>query len=230
MSPFSGFNPSSNRATPIPAEFFSELLPQLSDLDELRLCLWVFRFLDLQEGDLRYVTLTDLHDDETFIDSFGHSLQEQNQRIEKALEAATRRGFLLLAGQGEEKLYFINTPRGRAAIESLVQGAWSPNAGTQRKKKTTAQRPNIFALYEQNIGPLTPLLADELRDAEEGYPAEWIGDAFKIAVTRNARNWKYIEAILRSWKEKGRDERDQRSAKENRKLDSEGEYGEYFLH
>ena len=230
MSPFSGFNPSSQRATPIPAEFFLELLPQIDDLDELRLCLWVFRNLDLQEGDLRYLTLANLQEDEPLFHSFGRNHNERVQRVEKTLEAALRRGFLLVALQGEEKFYFINTPRGRAALESLTQGAWSPNSASRVKKKVTVNRPNIYGLYEQNIGPLTPLLADELREAEADYPEDWINDAFKIAVTRNARNWKYIEAILRSWKEKGRDERDQRSAKENRKLDSEGEFGEYFLH
>lgn len=230
MSAFSGFNLSANKATTIPAEFFSDLLPQMDDLDEIRLCLWVFRYLDLQEGDLRYLTQADLQEDKDFYHSLGRNDNERVQKVEKAFEAAVRRGFLLAAMQGEVNYYFINTPRGRAALESLAQGAWSPKAAPVAIKAVTVGRPNIFGLYEQNIGPLTPLLADELREAEEEYPADWISDAFKIAVTRNIRNWKYIEAILCSWKEKGRDERDQRSAKENRKLDSEGEFGEYFRH
>jgi DnaD/phage-associated family protein len=65
-------------------------------------------------------------------------------------------------------------------------------------------RPNIFALYEQNIGPLTPMLADLLRDAEATYPADWIADAMKIAVENNKRNWRYVEAILKSWATEGR--------------------------
>ncbi len=94
----------------------------------------------------------------------------------------------------------------------------------------TVERPNIFALYEQNIGPLTPILADGLRDAEQQYPEDWIRDAFRIAVNNNARSWNYIDAILRSWKEKGRDERDQRTSKEDRKLDSEGQFGDFVRH
>lgn len=58
---------------------------------------------------------------------------------------------------------------------------------------------NIFQFYSENIGPLTPFISDALQDAEKRYPANWIEAAFKIAVERNARNWKYIDAILRDW-------------------------------
>ncbi|QLQ07827.1 MAG: DnaD domain protein [Anaerolineae bacterium] len=68
-----------------------------------------------------------------------------------------------------------------------------------------ALRPNIFVLYEQNIGLLQPIIADELRDAELRYPADWIEDAFRIAVEQNKRAWRYIRAILERWATEGRD-------------------------
>ena len=73
-------------------------------------------------------------------------------------------------------------------------------------------RPNIYMLYEENIGPLTPLIADRLRAAEEKYKPNWIADAIEKAVVSNVRSWRYVEAILMSWKENGRDgtERDDR--------------------
>jgi DNA replication protein len=66
------------------------------------------------------------------------------------------------------------------------------------------ERPNIFVLYEQNIGLLSPLLADQLAEAERQYPYEWLEDAFSEAVQRNKRNWSYIRAILRRWETEGR--------------------------
>lgn len=66
------------------------------------------------------------------------------------------------------------------------------------------ERPNIFTLYEQNIGLLSPLIADELRDAADMYPAEWIETAFREAVLHNKRKWSYIRAILRRWETEGR--------------------------
>ena len=59
-------------------------------------------------------------------------------------------------------------------------------------------RPNIYTLYEENIGPLTALIAEELREAEETYPADWIEEAFREAVRMNKRNWKYVHAILKN--------------------------------
>ena len=64
--------------------------------------------------------------------------------------------------------------------------------------------PDIFTLYEQNIGMLTPMIADELRDAERLYPTDWIRDAIKEAVTYNKRNIKYIAKILENWSVEGR--------------------------
>jgi DnaD/phage-associated family protein len=55
---------------------------------------------------------------------------------------------------------------------------------------------NIFILYEQNIGPITPLMADKLKHAEKDYPADWIQDAFQAAVNADARNWNYIYKVL----------------------------------
>jgi DNA replication protein len=228
MSPFSGFNTPTGKNTPIPAAFFTDLLPQVTDLDELRVILWAFKSLDNQQGDLRYLTVEDFLEAEEFIPCLGKTEKDQTDRLSRALEGIVRLGMLIKAENGEQVIYFLNSPRGRAALEALSQGAWQP--GVKQSKDFSADRPNIFALYEQNVGVITPLIADELRDAEKQYPPDWINDAFRLAVTRNARNWRYIDAILRSWKEKGRDERDQRSTQEDRKLDSEGQYGDYILH
>ena len=69
----------------------------------------------------------------------------------------------------------------------------------------TAEPLNIFALYEGNIGAITPLMADDLKDAEERYPPQWIEDAFREAVSLNKRSWRYIHAILKRWEAEGRD-------------------------
>ena len=73
-----------------------------------------------------------------------------------------------------------------------------------RTVQVQVERPNIFVLYEQNIGLLTPLIADQLKDAADQYPQEWIEAAFREAVQHNKRNWSYISAILRRWETEGR--------------------------
>ncbi len=82
-----------------------------------------------------------------------------------ALEKAVRRGSLLRAGEKRKVLYFLNSPRGRAAAEAYEKGRLDiPERDTL--SNPPPERPNIFKLYEENIGPLTPLIADALKDAE----------------------------------------------------------------
>jgi DNA replication protein len=131
--------------------------------------------------------------------------------------------------------YFFNTARSRKVVTELQGGEMIPvrllTAQEERAKqqsehvaangKQTAsknnlngrnvqveiERPNIFVLYEQNIGLLSPLIADELKDAADRYPAEWIEAAFREAVQYNKRKWSYIRAILRRWETEGRQQR-----------------------
>ena len=65
---------------------------------------------------------------------------------------------------------------------------------------------NIYSHYEENIGLLTPMIADTLNDAEKEYPAEWIIDSIRLAVVNSKRNWRYCEAILKRWKQNGKDD------------------------
>jgi len=61
----------------------------------------------------------------------------------------------------------------------------------------------IFKLYEQEIGLITPLIADQLSEAEKDYPAEWFAPAFQEAARNNVRTWSYASAILKRWKIEG---------------------------
>jgi DnaD/phage-associated family protein len=129
-----------------------------------------------------------------------------------------------MVGETADRIYFANTPKGRAAVEALAQGRWPDEL-------ELAERPNIFTLYEQNIGTLTPLIADELREAEETYPYWWFEEAFRIAATHNKRSWRYIRAILERWHTEGKgDETTRRPADQDGRRYLEGEYGEYIQH
>jgi len=77
-------------------------------------------------------------------------------------------------------------------------------ASGARNVQVQVERPNIFVLYEQNIGLLSPMIAEELKDAADSYPTEWIEAAFREAVQQNKRKWSYIRAILRHWETEGR--------------------------
>ena len=81
---------------------------------------------------------------------------------------------------------------------------------------------NIFELYEDNVGMLNPMIVDELIQAENKFPFNWIVDAVKESVTRNKRNWKYIHTILETWDREGKN--NGRTLGNSEKTG----YGEYF--
>ncbi|MDO9348210.1 MAG: DnaD domain protein, partial [Anaerolineales bacterium] len=185
--------------------------------------LYAFWRIEHMEAGARFLCRTEFAEDAEFMRGLGAA------DLDAALEKAVRRGSLLKVESEAGGFYFLNTPRGRAAVESMQKGEW--RAAMRPPSAPPPERPNIFKLYEENIGPLTPLIADALRDAEATYPAEWIEEAIGEAVKRNKRNWKYVEAILHSWKEKGHAKKqDRQNAQEDGRRYVEGEYADYIEH
>jgi len=225
MKTFSGFPSGKVRNVNIPEPVFTELIPLIDDLAELKLTLHVLWRLERQRGKVRYLRLADLLTDQMLLSSLGHT---DTRLLSEALEHAVERGTLLrvAANQGgtSEEIYFANTPKGRAAAEAIARGEWPDEL-------ESAGRPNIFVLYEQNIGMLTPLITEELREAEQTYPPEWIEEGFREAVSLNKRSWRYIRAILERWRTEGKgDEAYQQPGDTDRRRDIEGKYGEYIEH
>lgn len=60
----------------------------------------------------------------------------------------------------------------------------------------------ISKLYEKEIGALTAMSSDSIKDTCDTYPADWIEEAIQIAVDSNIRTWKYVNGILRNCKAK----------------------------
>jgi len=171
MASFSGFPPGKVKFTSIPAPFFTELLPQIDDLGELKVTLYVFWRLDRMEGTFRYLQESDFINDKKFLESLGKT---GKRTLRDSLKRCVQRGTLLeskIELEGElRKFYFLNTPRGQAAISAIKAGAWKPSGDPAYPLELAGERPNIFRLYEENIGALTPMIADTLREAEENYP------------------------------------------------------------
>ncbi|NLG73203.1 MAG: DnaD domain protein [Chloroflexi bacterium] len=221
MSKFRGFPEGKVYFTPIPAPFFNELLPEVDHLGELKLILYFFWRLDRMEGTFRCLQRSDLVEDERFMQALGEAPE---QVLDEALEKAVERGVLLQARGSDGSYYFLNSPKGRAGVRAIEQGLWRPAVDGQPPIELGREAPNIFRLYEENIGPITPLIADALRDAEETYPEPWLEEAFRIAVESNKRSWRYVSAILERWFQEGRDERkDRRDSEKDRRRYSEWE-------
>jgi DnaD/phage-associated family protein len=210
MKAFAGFAPGKTRFTPLPDQFFAELLAAIDDLAELKVTLYMFWSLHRQRGYPRYLTLAELEAEGPLLSALvGEG--EPRATLRLAVERAVTRGTLLrlrIANEESEAEYlFLNTPQGRKAVAQVKAGELElETTGYVREAHIARETPSILALYEQNIGLLQPLLAEELQEAELTYPAAWIAEAFKIAVERNARNWRYIKSILERWAREGKDD------------------------
>ncbi|MHB8934270.1 MAG: DnaD domain-containing protein [Bellilinea sp.] len=234
MARFDGFPAGKSRLTRLPAAFFSDLLPEIDHLGELKVTLYAFWFLERLEGDLRFLRYQDFSNDSRLLEGLARSPETAAAALMDALERAVQRGSLLRVQQGDDPqtgvLFFLNTPRGEAAIVALEKGEWSPEDVARPELSLELERPNIYRLYEQNIGPLTPMIAEALREAEANYPMEWINEAIRAAVESNVRRWRYIEAILRSRMEREPNGATRGKTEKDRRRYVEGEFGEFIEH
>jgi DNA replication protein len=206
---FSGFAAGA-RSTFLPSAFFSELLPLIEDDSELKVTLYAIYALARRKGYPRFVTARELRAEGPLMAALGGDDEELGQqRLRAGLLAAVKRGSLLrfdLDRNGKrEALFFLNTPSSRRAVEQMRAGRLQPRRPLPPAAAPPAfEKGNVFQLYEENIGPLTPIIAEELKEAEQLYPAAWLEEAMREAALLNKRSWRYVAAILRRWAAEGR--------------------------
>lgn len=209
MAGFSGF-PRDTPYMPVPGPLLGELLREVQTLEELKCTLRVVGMVHQRRSRGLAVSLAELMADPVLSEALAGEPGGAGAAITRGVAAAVARGTLLQSGGGDalspEAMLFVNDEPGRRALTLAGQGGQAtfatddvPAAGVGRDS-----RPNIFVMYEENIGSLTPLLAEELKGAEGTYPQSWIEDAFKEAVAHNHRSWRYIARILERWAAEGK--------------------------
>ncbi|MFQ5341146.1 MAG: DnaD domain-containing protein [Anaerolineae bacterium] len=273
MKTFPGFPAGKVAHTPLPNLFFTELLPLIDDLAELKVTLHIFWRLYHLKDYPRCVSHEQLAGDTTLLRSLNELGRPVLDTLNDGLEQAVARGTLIKLVTTERKaarkqgnqaaqndnpatqssshpatqpsshpaiqpsspaiFYFANTAQGRRAVDRIRAGKLAlPEAGLQPAEvPVELERPNIFVLYERNIGVMTPFIADQLRDAEQTYPAEWIEDAFHRAAEQNVRKWVYVRGILKRWATEGRDDgTDRQVSQEDPERYISGQYADYVEH
>ena len=206
---FSGFLPNVS-AIPVPEPVLSILLEEIQDSAELKVTLRAFWLCHRRPGRPPAVPLQEFLNDKVLVQGLLHLAENPRQAIQRGLDLAVSRKTLLAFqpdGQpADEKRYAINTAPNRRALESL-SGSGIVNAPPTLQEpayEPTPAKPNIFTLYENNIGSISPMMAEQLKEAEAAYPLQWIEEAIEIGVNQNIRRWAYISAILKRWDEEGK--------------------------
>jgi DnaD/phage-associated family protein len=226
---FEGFPAGELHFTSVPDLFFSALLPAIEDLAELKIILHVIWLRQRQARQV--VSRAELAADETLARGLAALGGDAELALADGLAQAVARGALLHAVVEDEDVYALNSAGGRGALARIESGEVGAVGVTAVDRPSVEPRPNIFELYEDNIGLLSPILADELRDAEATYPANWIEDAFRIAAENNVRKWRYVQAILEHWAAEGKD--NGTSGRDNKKKRSwltDEEFEQFFKH
>lgn len=227
---FKGFSRAQNVV--IPAQFFSELLPQIDDAAELKLTLFCMYALQQKEGGYRYLRYDEFLADEGLMSGLGllNPLLDPRAILDAALGKAKQRGTILQAAitlnQHRLRYYVINSARGRAFVDQIESGEWRPVSVDEIE--VLPARPSVYALYEENIGPLTPMIAEAIQDAEASYPVGWIEEAIRAAVERNVRHWRYISKALENWRQEGRGHEKSWGHSERRKRYTTGKWKDFI--
>lgn len=232
---FKGFPLGKVEMVAIPDPFFSDLLPLIDDLAELKLILFCLWALPQKDGEYRYLRREDFVNHAPLMQGLATIAPDDDPHniLDEAIESAIGRGALLSATlkleSGEQILYFVNTVKGQTAIEQIQAGKYV--LGDELNPiEILPQRPTIYKLYESNIGALTPMIADELKDMDAEFPAEWLEEALKIAVQMNKRNLRYIRAILERWRTEGKSTDESTKTGEDWERYVTGKYADFIEH
>lgn len=191
----------------LPAQLFTEVLPEIEDETELRVTLHALAAIQRRRGAVRAVRASALAAEGPLL----RSLEARGgaKAVRDGLRRAVDRGTLLaLRLEDGDALVFANNEVGRRNLERVRSGALAAGGAKSRPAPPVEQRDGIAAEYEREIGALTPSVAEALREAAARYSEGWIVDALRLAAARNARSWRFAEAVLRRWEAEGRDDGD----------------------
>jgi DNA replication protein len=206
---FQGFPAGVTPLTEFPEAFFVDLLPSIDSLAELKITLYAFWYIQQLEGDIRCMKLSEMRKDTVLKEALRQTegIEDYYNTLDISLARAIDRGSLLIVDgkNKKDRYFFINTTRSKAIIDGYENGQWDLDSSSQQQiVGLDLNKPDVYKLYENNIGLITPMIAEQLKAAGDEYPLEWIEDAIRIAVENNVRRWSYISRILASWNERGR--------------------------
>jgi len=190
--------------SPIPAPILNGYLEVVENFAELKTVLRAIWMLNNKKGQIRYLTQEELCSDRILTRSLlAKNVKEHQEMVVESLEAAVSHNILIESKQNSDSrtIYFLNTESNRILTNKALQVPHSDELGSWEIEQDL---PGPYSLYEENIGMITPIIADKIREAEAEFPSEWIAQAIIESVNMNKRNWAYISSILTNWQIEGK--------------------------
>ena len=196
--------------TPVPNPLLASLLEEIDSLDELKVVLRTIHGLHKQRKVPASIGFDELLSDRTVAAMLGSSGRQLEEVVETTIESASKRGILLVVNDdnGRRQICLNTEPVRRALVRQGIDPAVSASKPAETWADTESALPKLDAVtfYEQNVGQVTPLVAENIHAALEAHPEDEVMLAIRKAVEANARSWNYIAAILNRWAREGRPE------------------------
>ena len=93
------------------------------------------------------------------------------------------------------------------------------------KSKEIRESNNLVVLWEQNISPITPVIAEELEQLRKDYGLPIVLEAIKVACKRGKRNIAYVGGVARNMFTEGWSEEKQQKPKQEYKNPFDAAFG-----
>lgn len=182
----------------------SNYLPSLAQLMYFRLlsifnkagwCEWV------QVDNLRLMALIDVKREQKVIELRNKLIEAELIEYEKGKKGYPNR--YKLTGKYVVKNVVQNVVNN--VVQNVVKNVTKPVA-IYRKDIDIDKSNKISAInniFSENGILITPAVYEDLIFMCDNFEDEWIREALKLACKRNNRNFRYVEGILKSWKNKG---------------------------
>ena len=207
MSEFTGF-PDRMEYTSVPNVLINEVLLKAGDAGLIKVVLYTVARLYRKRGYPKYVTGAELSGDAALMQGLG---DDSDSAVIRWLDEAVARHVLLEcevadAAGTRDRVFMLNTPNNKTTMGKIAGGeiVLPGRQAAAAVYEPAPPPPDIFTLYEQNIGVLTPLIAEQIKELLARHGENWLRDAVSEAVALNKRNIRYITRILENWGERGR--------------------------
>ena len=94
-----------------------------------------------------------------------------------------------------------------------------------RDKSKEIRESNLIVIWEQNISPITPVIAEELEQLKKDYGLPIVLEAIKVACKRGKRNIAYVGGVARNMFTEGWSEEKQQKPKQEYKNPFDAAFG-----
>lgn len=225
---FQGFESPKENWSKLPHELINHLHLMTSEA-EVKIVLYILRHTWGFGDDEKKITIDEFcngrkrRDGSRLDNGIGLSINSVRDGIARAIE----HGFIEMTEDATDKgrikrYYHLRgseldsqklIPRGSEVDTHLSEVDTRTEKDTVREKLKEKQEEGdssfakICTAYQGEIGFISPIAADKLKELMTLYPPEWIVESFGIAATSNKRRLDYCEGILKRWKSDGKENR-----------------------